>query len=63
MKETARYPFNLYNCDYKKNKECPKTNCAYLHSNGTCRCTTNYKYAKKMLLRFINKIRGAYKYD
>ena len=25
MKETIKYPFNLYNCDYKKNKECPKT--------------------------------------
>lgn len=47
MKETIKHPFNLYNCDYKKNKECPKTNCAYLHSNGACRCTTNYKYAKK----------------
>ena len=36
----------LYPCDYKKNKECPKTHCMYFN-RGECCSTDKKEYAIK----------------
>ena len=67
-KEYIKAWLKIYGCDVNKNIECNKKNCAICHEDGYgCTNTTQYKYAKKILLNFIkkiiNKIRGVYKYE
>lgn len=57
MLKLLKFRIKSYSCNYKKNTECNKRNCAYnSYLKYGCNRTMNFKYAKKNPINVIKKL-------
>lgn len=55
MDKKIKIWFELYNCNYKKNKCCRKSICKYFDC-GACKMTHKWKYAKRTPINYIKRV-------